>query len=71
MKNRILILSVVIILGLPWTGGFSAEILGTYFPPYEDSHKPIINLYDKAQKSIHLAIYSFTKGDGLGVRLKD
>ena len=39
------------------------KILGTYFPPYGDSHKPIIALYDNAEKSIHLAIYSLTKDE--------
>jgi phosphatidylserine/phosphatidylglycerophosphate/cardiolipin synthase-like enzyme len=39
------------------------KILGIYFPPYEDSHKPIIQLYDGAEKYIHIAIYSLTKDE--------
>jgi phosphatidylserine/phosphatidylglycerophosphate/cardiolipin synthase-like enzyme len=39
------------------------KILGVYFPPFEDSHKPIVDLYDGAEKSIHLAIYSLTKDE--------
>jgi cardiolipin hydrolase len=42
---------------------FAAEILGVYFPPYKDSHVPIIRLYDSAEKYIHLAIYSLTKDE--------
>jgi phosphatidylserine/phosphatidylglycerophosphate/cardiolipin synthase-like enzyme len=41
----------------------SGEILGVYFPPYKDSHLPIIKLYDSAEKYIHLAIYSLTKDE--------
>jgi phosphatidylserine/phosphatidylglycerophosphate/cardiolipin synthase-like enzyme len=39
------------------------KILGIYFPPYENSHKPIIQLYGNAEKYIHLAIYSLTKDE--------
>ena len=42
---------------------FSAEIIGVYFPPYPDSYKPIVQLYDSAQRYIHLAIYSLTKDE--------
>ena len=63
MRNKILILSVFIFLSVSATGSFSAEILGTYFPAYEGSHKPIIALYDGAGKYIHLAIYSLTKDE--------
>lgn len=41
----------------------SAEVLGIYFPPGKRAHRPIINLYKNAQKSIHLAIYTLTKND--------
>lgn len=39
------------------------KILSIQFPPYEGSHKPIISLYDNAEKYIHLAIYSLTKDE--------
>lgn len=42
---------------------FAAEILGVYFPPYKDAHLPIIQLYDNAEKYIHLSIYSLTKDE--------
>lgn len=41
----------------------SAEIIGIHFPPGRDAHRPIIRLYDNAEKSIHLAIYALTKND--------
>jgi phosphatidylserine/phosphatidylglycerophosphate/cardiolipin synthase-like enzyme len=43
--------------------GFAAEIVGIYFAPDKQAHKPIIALYDGAEKSIHLAIYSLTKDE--------
>jgi phosphatidylserine/phosphatidylglycerophosphate/cardiolipin synthase-like enzyme len=62
MKKR-LSACLGIFLVLFTINAFSAEILGVYFPPYKDSHLPIIELYDSAQKYIHLAIYSLTKDE--------
>lgn len=45
------------------TGCSCPKVLGVYFPPFEDSHKPIIQLYDDSEKYIHLAIYSLTKDE--------
>ena len=55
--------SLIVFLLLFSTNVYCAEILGIYFPPYEGSHMPIINLYDGAEKYIHLAIYSLTKDE--------
>jgi phosphatidylserine/phosphatidylglycerophosphate/cardiolipin synthase-like enzyme len=55
------ILSIIILLLI--SNVYAAEILGIYFPPYENAHMPIINLYDGAEKYIHLAIYSLTKDE--------
>jgi len=41
----------------------AVEILGVYFAPDKDADKPIIALYDGAEKYIHLAIYSLTKDE--------
>jgi phosphatidylserine/phosphatidylglycerophosphate/cardiolipin synthase-like enzyme len=41
----------------------AAEILGIQFSPDKDADKPIIALYDGAEKYIHLAIYSLTKDE--------
>jgi phosphatidylserine/phosphatidylglycerophosphate/cardiolipin synthase-like enzyme len=55
--------SLIVFLILFCTNVYCAEILGIYFPPYKDAHMPIINLYDGAEKYIHLAIYSLTKDE--------
>jgi phosphatidylserine/phosphatidylglycerophosphate/cardiolipin synthase-like enzyme len=62
MKKFIIISILLIILPLS-KPSFPADILGIYFPPYKDAHMPIINLYDGAEKYIHLAIYSLTKDE--------
>lgn len=41
----------------------AAEILGIHFAPDKEVYKPIVALYDNAEKSIHLAIYSLTKDE--------
>lgn len=56
-------MSGILILVFLHVSAFGAEILGIYFPPYKDAHLPIINLYDGAEKYIHLAIYSLTKDE--------
>ena len=62
MKKRLSVcLGVFLVLFV--INAFAAEILGVYFPPYKDSHVPIIKLYDSAEKYIHLAIYSLTKDE--------
>lgn len=63
MKKRFFIISTILVFITLTSQAFSAEILGVYFPPYKDSHLPIIKLYDDAEKYIHLAIYSLTKDE--------
>lgn len=59
MKN--ISLAVLITLLIPSTA--VGEVLGVYFSPDQKSYLPIVNLYDKAQSYIHLAIYSLTKDE--------
>ena len=63
MKKSSVVLSTILLLFALNSPVFSAEILGVYFPPYADSYKPIVQLYDSAQKYIHLSIYSLTKDE--------
>ena len=63
MKKTRVILSIAMFFLLWNFPAFAAEILGVYFPPYKDSHLPIIRLYDNAEKYIHLSIYSLTKNE--------
>ncbi len=37
-----------------------AEVLGVYFGPRQSIDKPLISLYDQAQRSIHVAMYTLT-----------
>ncbi|MFQ6671865.1 MAG: phospholipase D-like domain-containing protein, partial [Candidatus Tectimicrobiota bacterium] len=37
-----------------------AEVLGVYFGPRQSIAKPLIALYDQAQRSIHVAVYVLT-----------
>lgn len=37
-----------------------AEVLGVYFGPRQSIDKPLISLYDKARRSIHVAMYTLT-----------
>ena len=54
----------VIILLVFFTGNaFGIEILGIHFAPDKQAHKPIITLYDGAEKYIYLAICSLTKDE--------
>lgn len=62
-KKRPLIVSIIIIILLFITACCPARKITVYFPPYEGSHQPIVALYDGAEKSIHLAIYSLTKDE--------
>ena len=57
-KNLIIVITLLLI-----TGCCPTKKITVYFPPYEDSHQPIIALYDGAGKYIHLAIYSLTKDE--------
>jgi len=59
-KQGIIIVFCIIFFSISVHG---AEILGIYFAPDKQAHKPIIALYDGAEKSIHLAIYSLTKDE--------
>ncbi len=61
MKRKLI--AIIIIFLLSAYPSFSAEILGVYFAPDKSADKPIIQLYDSAEKSIHLAIYSLTKDE--------
>lgn len=63
MKKTSVIFSVFLAILLFNSTSYPAEILGVYFPPYKDSHLPIIELYDSAEKYIHLSIYSLTKDE--------
>jgi len=63
MKRLSVIFSIVLAFFLLSFPAFAAEILGVYFPPYKDSHLPIVKLYDSAEKYIHLSIYSLTKDE--------
>lgn len=60
-KSLIILISIIFILLSFWA--FSGEILGVYFAPDKNADKPIIKLYDNAEKYIHLAIYSLTKDE--------
>jgi len=62
MERRFSIFLLILIVLLV-VGCSCPKILGVYYPPFEDSHKPIIQLYDGAEKYIHLAIYSLTKDE--------
>lgn len=62
-KLIIILISISCILVSFICSSVAIEILGVYFPPYEDSHKPIIQLYDGAERYIHLAIYSLTNDE--------
>jgi hypothetical protein len=42
---------------------YSAEILGIHFAPDKDVQKPIVALYNAAERYIQLAIYSLTKDE--------
>jgi phosphatidylserine/phosphatidylglycerophosphate/cardiolipin synthase-like enzyme len=61
-SKRIILLATIITLTL-LTAAFSAEILGIHFAPDKEVYKPIVALYDGAEKTIHLAIYSLTKDE--------
>lgn len=37
-----------------------AEVVGVYFGPRQSIDKPLISLYDQAQRSIHVAMYTLT-----------
>jgi len=63
MKKTATIFSMAFLLSVLPSPCFSAEILGVHFPPYKDSYKPIIQLYNSAQKYIHLSIYLLTKDE--------
>jgi len=66
MKRKPAIILTITITCLLYTSAFksfSAEILGVYFSPDKCADKPIIQLYDGAEKYIHLAIYSLTKDE--------
>lgn len=67
MKKKSFIILVpfalLLIIFLFLFGCSCPKVVGVYFPPYEGSHKPIIQLYDGAEKYIHLAIYSLTKDE--------
>lgn len=41
----------------------AAEVVAIHFCPSDTCHDPIIELYDAAKTSIHLAIYSLTKDE--------
>ncbi len=62
MKGR-LSFGLAVILVLFTINAFGAEIIDIYFLPYQNAHLPIIELYDNAEKYIHLAIYSLTKDE--------
>ena len=62
-KLIIILISISCILVSFICSSVAIEILGVYFPPYEDSHKHIIQLYDGAERYIHLAIYSLTNDE--------
>ena len=62
MKKRFITVSLLFGFFL-LSACYCPKILGTHFPPYDDSHKPIISLYDNAEKYIHLAIYSLTRDE--------
>ena len=54
----------VIILLVFFTGNaFGIEILGIHFAPDKEVYKPIVALYDVAERTLHLAIYSLTKDE--------
>ena len=56
MKKK-LALSPIVFLFLFVLNVQAAEILGIHFAPDKEAHKPIIALYDGAEKTIHLAIF--------------
>ena len=63
MRRTIILLSIVLTFLSQASLVVSTEILGVYFPPYNDAHIPIIRLYDNAERYIHLSIYSLTKDE--------
>jgi phosphatidylserine/phosphatidylglycerophosphate/cardiolipin synthase-like enzyme len=62
-RKRPLLVSIILIIFLSTFPAYSAEILGVYLAPDKNADKPIIQLYDNAEKYIHLAIYSLTKDE--------
>ena len=62
MKKKYLC-SVIVLLVFLAGNALGIEILGIYFAPDKNADKPIIALYDGAEKSIHLGIYSLTKDE--------
>ncbi len=63
IKRKSPIISGILVIVFLHVSAFDAEILGIYFPPYKDARLPITNLYENAEKYIHLAIYSLTKDE--------
>ena len=54
---------LAIFLILLVTGCSCPKKVGIHFAPDKEVYKPIVALYDSAEKSIHLAIYSLTKDE--------
>ena len=62
MKRKLVAYQIIFVVLFP-LHAYCAEILGVYFAPDKEIYKPIIGLYDNAEKYIHLAIYSLTKDE--------
>lgn len=62
MRRKLLLVSIFLFFIL-FNNVHAVEILGIYFAPDKNTDKPIIQLYDGAEKYIHLAIYSLTKDE--------